>query len=481
MTILTPPEFASADNWRLTPATFAHRLSHGRWIPAKHLLYVSAIIAAAIHKGGARLIISFPPRHGKSELISINTTAWFLERFPEKYVMLSSYGSELATDFGRKARDLILENPDNLLSVRLRHDSLQVSRFLTTKGGGMFAVGVGGAMTGRGAHLLLVDDYLKNTEDAESTTVRGKIYDWLISTALTRLEPNASVIIIATRWHLDDATGRLKLRTEGDWTEICLPAIAGEGDPLGRLPGEALWPERYDLNALAAIKGTLGTYYWQALYQQAPTPRTASQMQGGWLQPEDISPHLSHMRIIRFWDLAATAAGGDWTVGIKLGKHKETGFYHILDLKRDQLSPYDTEKLIKATAKDDGKEVAIGIEQEPGSSGKTVIDHYVRVVLQGYNVRGMKSTGDKFVRAQPFFAAAEAGIVRMKRAGWNAELIDECTTFPDGPHDDQVDALSGGYKELNSPRYGGVVWGRDSNPYSGPRTEDVVKSLTFGR
>ncbi len=471
---------AAASNYRLTPATLAHKLTGGSWIPARHLLYISAKIAAALAKGNARLVVSMPPRHGKSELLSIHTPAWILERNPAHYIILASYGSELATDFGRKSRDLIL-NSEDLLKVRLRRDTLQVSRFLTTAGGGMFAVGVGGPLTGRGADTLLVDDYLKNAKDAQSLTIREDIWDWFISTAFTRLEPGGNVIIIATRWNIDDLIGRLRTRTGEDWDEIILPAFAEANDPLGREVGEALWRERYNEKALEAIKDSLGTYFFQSLYQQRPIPRIAGMMQGAWLQVADIAPHPSHLRKVRYWDFASSLEKGDFTSGTLMAEDTHTGLTWILDVTRFRKSPAEVESAVRGMAIADGRETIIGLEQEPGSSGKQVISHFTRNVLKGFVAKGQRTTGDKFVRAQPFFAAAESGNVRMLRGAWNTAFVEELELFPEAPNDDQVDSTSGAYNELYGGNRFGASWGRDKTQYEATESGNVVSGVTFGR
>lgn len=501
------PQLAAADNWKLTPATLAHRLSRGKWIPAPHLLYASARIASAIARGNARIIVSMPPRHGKSELLTKYTPVWSLERHPDKHVMLASYGAELATDFGRQVRDILTDNPEGLLSVKLRPDTKQVGRFLTPEGGGMFAVGVGGALTGRGADVLLIDDYIKNEEDAESATVRNKIYNWFVSTAYTRLEPNGSVIIVATRWHLDDLIGRLTIQgtptDDGlddsiedivhgsheslatilgggqEWEHIVIPAIAQEDDVLQREVGSPLFPERYGIEALAKIQSVLGTYYWEALYQQKPIPRTATKATA--FEAVDITPMERFMRVVRYWDLASQDDAGDFTAGIKIAKDLKTGLYFVLDVVRGQWSPGTVEEIVKSTAEADGYHVTQLIEQEPGSSGVFVIESFVKL-LEGYACRGCKSTGDKFVRAQPMYAQAEVNRIKMLRAPWNRTLIDEFLLFPDAPHDDQVDCLSGAFKELNNKRYSGVTWGRSTEHERAMRpTGSVNTGTTFGR
>ena len=469
--------------WRTTPATMAVRLSKGQWIAARHLQFISSRIAQRLRRGNARLIICMPPRHGKTELLAKWTPVWEFDWDPSHEVMLTCYGAELATDSGRVVRDRMLMYKD-LLRTHLRDDKQQTGHFLTTGGGGMLAVGIGGSVTGRGANTLLIDDYIKNIAEAESLTQRDKQWDWFLSTAYTRLEPNANVVILATRWNIDDIIGRIELEHPDDWEIIRLPAIAEENDPLGRAVGEALWPERYSLEALINIKRVLGTYFWEALYQQKPIPRTTGLEGGVWDQPLDIFPK-EHLKYVRAWDLAGTAGGGDYTVGMLLGEDSHFGFTYILDVIREQLSPGAVEMLVQRTAMADGHAVPIMMEQEPGASGKSLISHYARNVVKGYAFRGERATGSALVRANPVLALAEAGGLRMVRARWNKTLIEEVRSFPDGPHDDQVIALALAYNHLTSGLRGKVVWGRKPNAADQARMAaaggNINKSLTWGR
>lgn len=220
-----------------------------------------------------RLMLFVPPRHGKSELGSIMFPAWYIGRHPKKEIITASYSAELAQDFGYKTRNLVAgQEYQELFKTKLREDSKSKAKWLTQEGGGYTAVGVGGAMTGRGADLLIIDDPIKNREEAESLTIREKIWSWYTSTAYTRLEKGGAVIIILTRWHKDDLAGRLlKAQEEGgdQWEVVKFPAIATENE-LMRQQGEPLWQEKYDLEALEQIKRTVGIYDWQALYQQEP-------------------------------------------------------------------------------------------------------------------------------------------------------------------------------------------------------------------
>lgn len=479
----------AGDIWQVTPATLATHISRGMWTPAPHLLYVSQIVASAIHAGfvhgiESRIIISIPPRHGKSQLFSVWTPIWVLKHWPWANIMLTSYGSDLASDFSRTTRDTIIEH-EEALGINLDPNTRQVTRWMTTQGGGEFAVGVGGPITGRGAHVLLVDDYLKNAKEASSKTVRNAIYEWFTSTALTRLEPGAPAIIVATRWHPDDLSGRL-LKEHGDvWKEIKLPALAEENDPLGRKVGEALWPERYSANALMRIRDAVLNYYWSALYKQAPIAARAGMYDADGLEELDIIPDTDQMILLRSWDLAATqtddiASNPDWTVGTLWGFDYESKRFGILDIVRGRWSPHKVMKKVSEVAEDDGPEVYIRMEQEPGSAGKIVIAMFAKLLWE-YLFKGLKSTGPKAVRAQPFLAACENGMVYLKKAAWNRALKDEINAFSgdSGDTDDQIDACSLGYNELKLLRKAKPTWGRKVVKSVGGRKR--ISGATFGR
>jgi len=222
-----------------------------------------------------RLMIFVPPRHGKSELASIDFPAWYLGKHPEKEIITSSYSAELAQDFGYKTRNLVdTQEYSELFDTHLMEDSKSKAKWLTNDKGGYTAVGVGGAVTGRGANIFIIDDPLKNRQEAESETTRKMVYDWYTSTAYTRLEKDGAVILIMTRWHKYDLAGMLLKKMEDDpdseqWTVIKFPALAIKDEEF-RKQGEPLWPDKYNFAALSKMKTTVGNYDWSALYQQEP-------------------------------------------------------------------------------------------------------------------------------------------------------------------------------------------------------------------
>ena len=233
------------------------------------------------------IIITLPPRHGKSQQCSIDFPAWFLGRNPTKEIIEVSYSAELAQDFGSKTREKVNSEEYKAIfpEVILRADEQARGHWRTKQGGGYTAVGVGGPITGRGAHILSIDDPIKNREEAESEVYRNKTWDWFTSTAFTRLHPNGVVVIILTRWHLDDLAGRILANDQlADRTKVIkFPAIATK-DGKHRKQGEALWPVRYSLDVLEEIKSTIGPYDFSSLYQCSPVLTENQEFKPEWIK-----------------------------------------------------------------------------------------------------------------------------------------------------------------------------------------------------
>jgi predicted phage terminase large subunit-like protein len=472
-------------NPKLTPATLTMYLDPN-WIPAKHLLYISSKVATAVKRGGARLIVSLPPRHGKSRLLSIGSTTWTVENFDKYNVGLCTYAATLSTDFSGAVRDQITLNPDKL-DVRIRQGSNRVDRFLTEAGGGVYAFGLGGSLTGRGFHVFFLDDYIKEIKEALSPTYREDCWTWFTTTMMTRLEPGASVIIVATRWHEDDLIGRAIKHAPGDWEYIRIPAIAERNDVLGRSPGEALFPERYPIEELLKIKRLLGTHYFSAIYQQDPRSDASKMARKEWLQYLSASqmPNPNTLTWGRFWDLASLQGTGDYTVGSLCGGHKQQQRLYIKNIVREQLSPEGVEKLVVATAEADGPNVPIYIEEEPGASGKHTVYQFKKL-LRGYVVRPVPAIKNKAVRNASMVAGAERGDLVLQYGEWNEEFADEFDAIPTGAYDDQTDTISAAWNTLIGVISLGATWGRtEPNPAAGVTVTDgqvgPVTGATWGR
>lgn len=411
---------------------------------------IDRALTEATRTGNARIILSVPPRHGKSLLVSKYFPAWRLGVMPDRKIILTSYEANYAASWGRQARGLLLEH-GGLFGVKVARDSSAADRWdIEGYEGGMITAGVGGAITGRGGDVI-VDDPVKNYEEAHSETYREKTWDWFTSTLYTRIEPGCSCIVIMTRWHEDDLVGRIKTQlTHEKWTEILFPALATGYDTLGRKPGEALWPERFDEERLDIISKTLGSYQFSALYQQSPTPEEGGMFKREWLSRFVDAVPVNAKRV-RGWDKAATEGGGDWSVGVLMAEDDE-GIIYVEDVVRGQWTSGARNRIIYQTAELDvargGKRnYQVWMEREGGSGGKESAEIGVRE-LAGFDAHAELVTGDKPARARAFAAQCEAGNVRIVRGEWNRAYIDELTSFPTGTHDDQVDASSLAFNKL---------------------------------
>jgi len=312
-------------------------------------------------------------------------------------------------------------------------------------------------------NCLIIDDPVKNADEALSETYRQRHWDWYASTARTRLEPGGVVLMIMTRWNQDDLAGRVLARAKADpraeqWEEVRLPALAEptieKPDALGRLPGEALWPWRYDREALLSIKASTTEHWWNALFQQRPTPPGGSIAKGVWFPIVGALPAGYPIRRCRFWVCAGTEAkrgeDPDWTCGARVAQIGP--FYYIEDIIRVRLSAGDVDTLIKQTAALDGPTCLVREEQEPGSSGLAVIAAR-RLGLAGYDYRGVPSHGAKESRWSPMLVQAEVGNVRILvpaagREDWVPAFFAEVNDAPYGAHDDQLDAVSGAFNAV---------------------------------
>ncbi len=470
-----------AQNYKLTPATLYSRIDP-QWIVQDFLLRASLKIAQTIVKPNGRLIISWPPRHGKSRLATIATPIWCLENFPDREIILSTYGDSLSTDFGREVRDIFNANT-HLLDERIRKDVKSVGKFMTTKGGGMLSVGLGGPITGKGADIFLIDDYIKTMAEALSKTKRDADWEWFTGTAYHRLEPGGSMIIIATRWHHDDLIGRILKNfgttdEGGEWDYIKFQAIAGENDPLGREPGAPLFPERYDREQLEDRKKVLGTLFFNALFQQEPDDDESKLTDRNWIEIVDEVPDAEELIYARIWDFGGgKGKENDPSCGTLVAVNQRTQQMWVLDIWRKRTTPETVEVAVQGRAATDGVDTRVIIEQEPGASGAQVVTHYKVNVLPEYKVEGSTTTTNKVTRAMPMLAAAEAGKVKILKGHWNEDFLSEFDNFPAGDHDDQVDTLAIGYNTLLNKKPLSPVWGRKKPQISGDDPAKITASV----
>ena len=436
----------------VTPAAFASTHSRGMWLPARHLALIEQACLEAIDTGG-RLILSTSVRHGKSQYASKWLTAWYLASHPDRRVILAAHEADFAARWGRAARDILTEY-GHLYGVSVSQASSAANRWDLARPhyGGMLTVGVGGSPIGRGADLCVVDDPIKSYADAMSPLVRQRLKDWWTGTMVSRIEPGGAVIVIMARWHEDDLAGFLLKAQPGEWKEVRLPAIADDpDDPLGREIGEPLWPERFSAAELQRRRVetslSLGEAVWLAQYQQRPSSPTGGLFpEVQWLFVPAVNVELEPIRWVRGWDLAATEGGGDYTVGVLLGRTHD-GRTLVRDVQRGQWSAAEVRDRIVKVAGSDPLGTKIEMPQDPGQAGKDQAQQLARL-LAGYSVHTEPQTGSKEVRANGWAAAQQGGLVMLFEAEWNGEFVAEHSGFPRGTHDDQVDAAATAFNAL---------------------------------
>ncbi len=417
-----------------------------------------------------RLIVSAPPQHGKSHLASVLFPAYWLGRRPDDPVILTSYAGSLATDKSRQARAIVESREFNELfpSIRTapRHRSVehwQIHNRLAS----LLAVGVGGAITGHGARLGIVDDPFSGWQDAYRETVRDRIWDWYRGTFRTRIWENGVIIIIMTPAGTRTRPGGPP-RSPTSWH----PAPAGAG-------GEQ---EERDINGLEIRRagGRAARPDWpggrRAAVSPALRPGGGAKSLPGWLEAPGppstgacLSPDRKRLfrrpwfklvdavpldaQRVRYWDLASgESMRNDQTAGVLMAKTPE-GFYYVEDVVCGRYSAYEVQQVILQTTRLDADKyrntVEVWVEQEGGSGGKISTDAIIRL-LAGHPVYAQRALTNKEVAAKPFAAQAEAGNVRVLRANWTADWLDEITAFPFGRNDDQVDGSSGAFNKLSA-------------------------------
>lgn len=425
-----------------------------------------------------RLMINMPPRHGKSELCTRVTPAWYLSNWPDREVIVTGHGSEFAADFGNDIRNLIRSHPE--LGITLDPSTSAKDNFkIEGHRGAMRAVGAGGPITGRGAHLFVIDDPVKSDEDADSPRMREKLWNWWQGTILSRLMPlhvpeegaqplpedMGHIIMIMTRWHEDDIAGRTLAEEPEEWAQLNFPALAThtEGlDRLGRAPGEALWPQMYSREYLLGLQKSMGSRWFSALYQQSPsieggnmfkqenfrywTPvSTANGLIFRYTTPSGQVKEVRDDQIWRFTtlDLAATETKrADYTVGAVWGVTPDRELL-LLDLVRERMESAEHENFVRRLS---AKHKVRYHGVEKATYGLTLIQ-----VMQRYGlpVLELKPDKDKVARAWPAVGFIEHGALYFPRnASWLYEYEQELQQFPYGAHDDMVDCTSYAAKHL---------------------------------
>ena len=403
-----------------------------------------------------RLIINMPPRHTKSEFASYLLPAWFLGKFPTKKVIQTSHTAELATDFGRKVRNLVDSETYKSIfpNVALQSDSKAAGRWNTSHGGTYFAIGVGGAVTGKGADLLIIDDP-HSEQEAILAEVNPEIYDkvheWYSSGPRQRLQPGGSIVVVMTRWSKRDLTAQVVKssvqRGGEEWEVIELPAILPSGNPL--------WPQFWSLEELTALKEELPVHKWMAQYMQAPTGAEGALIKREWWKEweHDKPPRCDY--IIQSWDTAFNkGTRNDFSACITLG------IFHPEDEPHPQIILLDAFKERMEFPELKAKALELYKEYEPDcciieakAAGTPLLQELrsIGIPLQDYTpVRG----NDKITRVNAVADLFASGMVWAPQTRWAEEVIEEFASFPQGEHDDLVDSMT---QALLRFRQGGLI------------------------
>jgi len=405
-----------------------------------------------IEKGDKdRICVNIPPRHGKSQLVSIMFPAWFLGRNPNKKVMMVSHTTDLAVDFGRKVRNLINTDAyrDIFSTVQLAADSKSAGRWNTNSGGEYYACGIGSALAGRGADLLLVDD-----PHSEQDVINGnfevfeKAYEWFTFGARTRLMPGGRVAIIQTRWHMDDLTGRvtrdMAQNDRSDQYEVVeFPAILDTTDKrTGAITQKPLWPEFFDMDALLRTKASMPVFQWNAQYQQHPTAEEASIVKREWWRTweREDAPFCEY--IIMSLDAAAEKHNrADYTALTTWGVflNEEEGAHHIILLNsiKDRLEFPELKELAMREYSEWEPDSFI---VEKKSAGTAIYQEMRRMGLPVQEYTPHRGSGDKLARLNSVADIVASGMVWVPQTRWAEEVVEEIAGFPFMSHDDLVDS-----------------------------------------
>lgn len=421
-----------------------------------HLQLLASKLEAVLRGDLKRLIVQMPPRHGKSHLASTYFPAFMLGSFPEKSIIFATYSEELSGDFGRRVRNIVTDPlfaaifPDCELSP----DALAAHRITTRQGGGFVATGRGGALTGRGCDLLLLDDLMKDAEEGRSESVRRSVREFYETTAFTRLQPNGAVVLIGTRWAVSDLIGTvLEEHADESWEVINLPAVAVEDEPppLSRRRGEPLWPERFSVEALAEIRSVLGSAAFETLYQGSPVSAEGQTFKRAWWRYYEPSTPPSFTRITISLDTAFQAKKtADYSAATVWGD--APAGYFLLDAWRGRVEFPELKRRVVSLAERFRPHSVLIEDAASGQSLAQELQAGTRL-----SILPIKVTGDKIARAAAVSPIVESGRVYLPNGvGWLDDFLTEVSTFPLSKHDDFVDTLT---QFLNWAR------GRSSGPW----------------
>ncbi len=427
----------------------AENRSENRW-DYRHFTAMQSVLDRVTAREIMRAYFQVAIRHGKTEHNTIGYSGYRLDENPRTRILIGSYNDKRAQKFSREIRRLA-----EALGIPLSKDRNAVGEWETAAGGGVQAVGAGAGVASVNADLIIIDDPIGSRDDAESQAKRDQVWDWLTNDILARCEPHTAVVMTMSRWHQDDPAGRLKDQQSSRWHILDLPAEAEENDPLGRAVGEPLWPELRGADWLAEKREELGAYGFASLLQGRPRPREGGMFKWSWWQVLEEVPRSGPM--IRYWDLAGTEPKGkshdpDFSAGALLCRMPDQRTA-IVDVARARKSIAARDQWLEEVCRADLEKyrgrVKWWIETEAGIAGEERTQLLVRRLQScGMAVSTEHPTGKKIHRAEPLASKAEAGNVVLCPGEWRDAFRAEAADFPNGKHDDQIDAAAGADAKL---------------------------------
>jgi predicted phage terminase large subunit-like protein len=440
---------------------------------AKHNQAIASALTKVESGHINRLMIFMPPRHGKTMQVSEFFPAWYLGRNPTAQVIASTYSYDRAADTGGKVRRHMMDPFHTRVfnNCALSQDTKSKNKLSTNQGGALFSVGTGGTITGRGAHLFIIDDPVKSREDAESEISRRKMCEWFQGVAYTRLMPKNAIILVMTRWHFNDLAGFLldELSHE-NWAVLKLPAICEEEtDIIGRKSGHALWPTDYPVKRLEEIKRTIGTREWNAQYQQTPLPAEGGMVNLEWFRKYDYGEYVKwHMatrdgykkeppfgikKIVISLDTAFKESQLNDPSAATIWAESETDSY-LINVVNERLNYPKLKRMVKQLydfyMKFDLGQVPVLIEDR--ASGQSLLQDFIAETR--VPVIAIPADSNKQVRMSSASPLIEAGKVWLpERSPWLVEYETQIARFPLWKHDDLVDSTSQYLNWFGKPRY----------------------------
>lgn len=413
------------------------------YIVADHLVRLASELEAIERGDLKRLIVTMPPRHGKSEMVSLRFPCWYLGRHPNDYIVQAGYAESIALTHSRRARDIFISSSVRSLFPDIHHrpetagqeqivaERQSAHEWGTTQGGSYYAVGIGGGLTGRGFNIGIIDDPVKDAEEAESAVYRERVWEWYQKVFRTRAHPNAAIIVVMTRWHQDDLVGKLlkqaKEAPQADqWTVLHLPAITDN---------KALWTERYPLEELYKLRSSIGSRAFESLYQGNPTIAEGQIIKREWWQYYSTKPNFN--RIIHSWDTAfKDKTKSDYSVCSVWGE-TDNGYY-LLDVWRNKVEFPELKRVAISLYERDKPSVVLVEDKASGQSLIQELQRNTRIPVLPFKI-----DSDKVARAYSITPLIEAGKVMLpESANWLFDYVEELSGFPNYTHDDQVDSTT---------------------------------------